>query len=437
MRYYDLLSLMPWQRLPKRMAQHFLHGEVVSYSTLCAAVLVKLDEGLVSMGHLHRYLQERPALTWILGFPGLRNDQPATQREVVNCLPTARHLTRLLRQMPTVYGQLLLDATVALIADEVAARGLPFGDEISLDTKLILAWVRENNPKDSVTNRYDKKDQPKGDPDCRLGCKRRRNLAPADTPATPTAEGIPARTRSVAEFYWGYGSGVVATKIDKVAEVVLAELTQPFNRADISYFFPLMTETERRLGRKPRFGAFDAAFDAFYVHEYFLEAGGFAAVPWASRADHRKTFNEEGVPLCAAGLAMPRRSTFLKKSHSLFPHPCVRYACPLKFPEDTGQPCPIEHKNWHKKGCVTTLPDSPGVRIRHELDRKSDAYLALYQQRTATERVNSQAVALGIERPKLRNGHAIANFNTLTYVLINLRTLHRLRQSKMIHLRTS
>jgi hypothetical protein len=44
----------------------------------------------------------------------------------------------------------------------------------------------------------------------------------------------------------------------------------------------------------------------------------------------------------------------------------------------------------------------------------------------ADERINSQAVALGIERPHLRNGQAIANQNTLIYLLINLRFLHRL-----------
>ena len=43
---------------------------------------------------------------------------------------------------------------------------------------------------------------------------------------------------------------------------------------------------------------------------------------------------------------------------------------------------------------------------------------------------NSQVLALGIERPKLRNGQAITNQNTLTYVLINLRGLHRVRAHK-------
>ena len=70
------------------------------------------------------------------------------------------------------------------------------------------------------------------------------------------------------------------------------------------------------------------------------------------------------------------------------------------------------------------------ARLRYTLDRDSEAYKAIYRQRTAVERINSQAVALGIERPHLRNGQAIATLreNTLIYVLINLRFLQRLRQ---------
>jgi len=49
----------------------------------------------------------------------------------------------------------------------------------------------------------------------------------------------------------------------------LAELTQPFDQPDVSYFRPLLAQVEQRLGFKPRFGALDAAFDAFYVYEYF------------------------------------------------------------------------------------------------------------------------------------------------------------------------
>lgn len=434
MRYYELLSDIAWERMYQRTPWHPLHGAVVPYAAFCAAFLVKLEERLVSTGRLRRFLVERPALAWLLGFP-LASERECVQGcEAEASLPTARHFTRMLREMPNALSQFLLDETVSLLRAELAELDITLGESISLDTKHIVAWVRENNRKDYVSGRYVKGNQPRGDKDCGLGCKRRHNRrAPSEgPPPTPASEPLPARTLTVGEFYWGYASGVVATKVDGLCEVVLAELTQPFDRSDVSYFFPLMAETERRLGRRPRYGAFDGGFDAYYVYEHFHEAGGFAAVPWSDRPSHRKQFSKDGRPLCAAGLVMSAAGTFMKRSHCLFPHECARFACPLKHPQVTGEPCPIKHKNWPKKqGCITTLAASPGVRARHELDRDGDAYKEIYRQRTATERINSQAVALGIERPKLRNGAAIANLATLTYVLINLRALQRVRQRKV------
>jgi hypothetical protein len=92
--------------------------------------------------------------------------------------------------------------------------------------------------------------------------------------------------------------------------------------------------------------------------------------------------------------------------------------------------CPIDDPHWPKGGCKTTLATSVGARIRHQLDRDSEAYKQVYKQRTATERINALAKETGIERPKLRNGTAIANQNTLIYVLLNLRALQRVRQRK-------
>lgn len=77
-----------------------------------------------------------------------------------------------------------------------------------------------------------------------------------------------------------------------------------------------------------------------------------------------------------------------------------------------------------------TLPTSPGNRVRHELDRESDEYKRIYRQRSATERINSQALDLSIERPRLRNRRSITHQNTLIYVLINLRALQRVRHLK-------
>ncbi len=61
------------------------------------------------------------------------------------------------------------------------------------------------------------------------------------------------------------------------------------------------------------------------------------------------------------------------------------------------------------------------------LDRQSPLYHAIYDQRTSTERINSQSKAMGIKRPVVRNLPAVRNLNTLTYLVINARALQRAR----------
>ena len=225
------------------------------------------------------------------------------------------------------------------------------------------------------------------------------------------------------EFYWGYASGIAVTKVPLWGEFVLAEHTATFDQPDVSYFFPLMQQVEQRLGHKPRFGTADAAFDAHYIYDYFHQAGGFAAIPNRFGDTKQRRFTADGTPLCAAGLPMSLLCTYLDRT-SRVQHQRQRWACPLLAAAGqalTAPPCPIQHKRWRNGGCRITVPVAAGARIRHQLDRHSAEYQALYNQRTACERLFSQAVALGIEQPKLRNRSSIANLNTLIYVLLNLR----------------
>jgi hypothetical protein len=434
MKYLRLLGPLDWARFPDRPDRRF-HPDCpsLSYAPVVAAYLVKIDQHLAYMTDLWEYLVEHPPLVWTLGFPLVRSSAFSWGFDVRASLPTHRHLSRLLRTLPNASPKFLLTNTVQEIQVALSQVAPNFGDCISLDTKHVIAWVQENNPKAYVqSGRYDKAQQPAGDPDCRLGCKRKRNQIKGqqsiEGQPAPKTNPVSASHLAIGEYYWGYGSGVVATKVDGWGEFILAELTQTFDQSDASYFHPLMADVEQGLGRPPRSGAFDAAFDAFYVYEYFANAGGFAAVPLVERGGRgRRAFSEEGLPLCAASLPMPLGGTFECRT-TLIVHERGRYLCPLRYPELTGEACPVEHKNWAKKGCVTTMATSVGARIRYEIDRESPEYKNVYRQRTATERVNSQAVDFGIERPKLRNGVSIANHNTLTYVLINLHALQRVRQ---------
>jgi len=435
MRCFELLSPLDWGHFPERDLQRNWGQVSIPYAALAAAELIRLNEGLPSMGHLWRLLNEHPGFIWLLGFPVQLAPETELGFDTLAGLPTERHLTRMLRHMPNPAVQFLLADSARLILAELAARRAPRVDCISLDTKHILAWVQENNPKAYVKDRYNKNKQPVGDPDCRLGCKRRHNRAAA--PATPTRNPVPASTLKVGEFYWGYGSGVVVAKVPSWGEFVIAELTQPFDHGDVTYFFPLMRQTEERLGYRPRYATFDAAFDAWYVYAHFYcendPTFGFAAVPFSEKGNykaHQRQFAPDGAPLCAAGLAMPLKFTYTDRTTCIVEHERGKYVCPLKFPAPTRRACPVHHANWKQNGCTAMMPTSIGARLRYTLDRDSDLYKQVYRQRTAVERINSQAVALGIERPHLRDGQAIANQNTLIYLLINLRFLQRLRRNQ-------
>jgi hypothetical protein len=438
MRYRRFLGPLEWDKLPNPNRKQSPPIPPIPYAPFLAACLIKVDQQLCSMALLREYLVEHPALTWLLGFPLRESSAFPWGFDVDASLPTHRHFTRMLRKIPNAVLQILLDRTVALLK-EALPNDVNFGQAISLDTKHILAWVKQNNPKAYLLrkDRYDKNKQPKGDPDCRLGCKKRSNqragATEQDSIPTPKEKPVPAGNLKVGQWYWGYATGLVATKVPDWGEFVLAEYTQTLNRSDVSYFFPLLDVTTKRLGFHPRYGAFDAAFDTWYVHEdfYSQEHDGFAAVPFNSRGVTNKyTFDEQGRPLCQAGMSMPLKATFWSK-RSLVPHTKGRYACPLTYPEEKEESCPVSHKNRAKGGCVCALPISIGARLRYQLDRESQAYKDVYKQRTATERVNSQAVNLGIERPNLRNGKAIANQNTLIYLVINLRALQRVQQQKI------
>jgi hypothetical protein len=215
MRYHKLLSPLNWANFPERDPHQPWPGvDQTPRAPYAAAFLVKLDQGLRSLGALRFYLIDHPALLWLCGFPLFPSPTPWGFNAEIS-LPCQRQFGRILRTMPNPSLQFLLDETVRLIQKQLPAH-IHVSDEVSLDIKLILAWVKENNPKQFVADRFNKEKQPKGDRDCKLGCKERTNQrksSPNPSPSTPTTNPVPADTVSVGVFYWGYASGIVATRV--------------------------------------------------------------------------------------------------------------------------------------------------------------------------------------------------------------------------------
>lgn len=198
MQVLTLLGDLDWEHFPERPTNRAWPGPTPApRAPFAAAYLVKLEERLPTFKKLRKHLVQHPALVWVLGFPLVPDPTQPWGFDPERSVPSRKQLGRVLRELDNGALQFLLAASVRCIVDALPP-DIDFGDVIALDTKHIIAWVKENNPKTFVRNRYDKAHRPKGDPDCRLGCKRRENSAPSAqsgdascsaTDATPTTAG--------------------------------------------------------------------------------------------------------------------------------------------------------------------------------------------------------------------------------------------------------
>jgi hypothetical protein len=407
-RYRALFALLDWRVVPEPSPDPSRPGKRPHPpSAYIKALLIKLTEGYAYCTQLRRFLVEHPLLVLELGFRPVLNIELPYGFDVERTVPTARWFTQQQRTLDHRVLKELFAQTVQALLEEIPG----LGETVAYDVKHIYAWVRENTPREHIKDRFCKDRQPKGDPDCRVGVKTSTNQEQPD-----------GSTKEVKEYLWGYGSGVAAATIADYGDVVLAEGTLPFNEADVTHFPALYLQTVAILGFFPLNITADAAFDAWYTYQTCASRGGIAAIALNSHGHPPVLRDADGVPRCPAGLRMQPTYQFQHTKG----YRAQRYRCPLLFPQPTGQTC--QHEQFRKaKGCVKDLDIEVGGLMRVMLDRDGPLYKGIYRQRTCAERINSQAQALGIERPKVRHRPAVARLNTLIYILINVKALQRAR----------
>lgn len=406
--YRAFFSLLDWSVVDQWQAQRSVRGRPAHpEAAYLKAFLLRIREGLIYASQLRRFLLTHPLLIIEFGFHLVLDSTQLYGFDARRTLPCEFWFREKLRTFDPTLLQALLQATVRDLAEAIPG----LGEVVAFDVKHIYAWVKENNARASVSERYDKTKVPAGDPDCKLGVKRSTNQEQPD-----------GCTKEKKEMLWGYGSGVAAATTADYGDVVLAEYTLPFNEGDVRYFQPLYQRTILALDTFPTHITADAAYDAWYVYEQAARHGGIAAVPLNAHSSHPSPRASDGVPLCAQGLRMVPVFQFAHTSGYRARH----FQCPLLFPAATGETC--DHPQFLKgKGCVKDLNWELGGLQRVLLDRGAPLYKAIYSQRTSCERINSQAKELGIERPKLRNRRSVANVNTFIYLIINVRALDRAR----------
>ena len=405
--YRAFFAELDWSVVQRWQAQrspfYGSHGHPLT--AYLKAFLVRIQEGLRYAKQLRAFLVRHPLLVIELGFHLVLDPSHPYGFDVEATLPTRFWLGEKLRQLDHELLTKLLAGTVRALVAEIPG----LGETVAFDVKHLYAWVKENNQRAYVPDRYDKTQRPAGDPDCRLGVKRSTNQEQPD-----------GSTEEKKELLWGYGSGVAAATVADYGDVVLAEYTQPFNAGDVTYFRPLYQRTVIALEQYPTHVTADAAFDAWYVYEPAARHGGIGAVPLNQHSQAFYGRAADGTPRCEQGLLMHPTYQFDHTNG----YRSQRFRCPLLCPEPTGETC--DHEQFAKgKGCVKDVNWELGGIQRVTLDRDGPLYHAVYTQRTCCERINSQAKELGIEHPKVHNGRSVANLNTLIYLVINVRALQR------------
>jgi hypothetical protein len=408
--YRAFFALLDWSTMDHQDATRHKRGpRPHPTSAYLKAFLVGLCEGKLYRTQVRTFLVQHPWLVLELGFRPLTTSEVALTSpygfDVEATVPTARWLREQLHRLDPVGLSDLLACTVQALQQEIPG----LGETVAFDVKHIYAWVRENNPHFYLEGRFDVTHHPTGDPDCRLGVKKSSNQEQPD-----------GSTKVKKESLFGYGSGVAASTDPVYGDIVLAEYTLPFNEGDVTYFRPLYRQTVLALAAYPTNVTADAAYDAWYVYQCAALHGGIGAVPLNQHAHPVYDRETDGTPLCPKDLRMTPTYQFQHTNGFR----AQRFRCPLLFPERTGEVC--DHAQFTKgKGCVKDVNWEKGGQMRVTIDRDGPLYHVIYNQRTACERINSQAQALGIERPKVRNGQSVARLNTLIYLIINVRALQK------------
>ncbi|TME07711.1 MAG: hypothetical protein E6I80_11205 [Chloroflexi bacterium] len=406
--YRAFFALLNWNEIDQQDATRHQRGpRPHPKSAYLKAFLVGLCEGKPYRTQLRTFLLQHPWLVLELGFRPHTSTEEAAHApygfDVGRTVPSDRWLRAQLQHLDETLLQSLFMQSVHALQQEIPG----LGETVAFDVKHIFAWVRENNPNVYVKGRFDVTHIPTGDPDCRLGVKKSTNQEQPDGSK---------KEKKVSLF--GYGTGVAACTDPVYGDVVVADFTQPFNEGDVTYFRPLYRHTVLAFERYPTHITADAAFDAWYVYQGAALHGGIGAIPLNQHAHPTFSRDADGTPRCPKGLLM----------HPTFPfqhtngYRAQRFRCPLLFPHITGETC--DHAQFTKGcGCVKDANWELGGQMRVTLNRDGPLYHGIYNQRTAAERINSQAQALGIERPKVRNGRSVAHLNTLIYLIINVRAL--------------
>jgi hypothetical protein len=377
--------------------------------------LIKVHQKIQYSSELREFFFKHPQLIPLVGFYPVYNKITGAV-DVEKTLVSARHLRRKLQTIKNQHLKLLLKQTL----DQLQTKKLLKGTAIA-DTTEILAWVKENNLKQRVDNRFDKTRTIKGFPQCSLGAK--------PIPGEKDHKGKPKL-----RYFWGQKQ---AALVEPTADgtVFLYEDVFTAKTADVKTALPTLEPlVEHWAYRLKKFIA-DAAYDAFEIYQYVYAKDtpqptrkpATAYIALNSRGHKRlnRQFSAKGNLICEANLEMTNGGAWFDKDKG---YRRQKFTCPLvKLPtKHKCGPCPINHQKFPKNGCYRYINLDDQEQLRFKIHRDSKEYKNTFTQRTFVEQAFSYIKEhYDIEMPKVRNLHSVKNIYTIAAILNNVHILQK------------
>ena len=286
------------------------------------------------------------------------------------------------------------------LVKQLIAAGEMTGESLSIDSYPIPANVKQNNPKTTVKDRFDKTRIPRGDPDCRLG----------------VMLDFTSSTKKVS-FFWGYRNHVVT---DMPSELPIAEVTKPANLPDTKLFIPLFREVTHALNLSPRTVLGDAIYDTEDILSFVIDQlNATPRIPRNYRCAPPTAYrtSSSNTPICIAGFEMIYWGKFTDRGKIR-----RKFCCPITHSKKFARQhpsCPWNHPAFLRgNGCVTYLRGDRD--IRKSIDYGSQSFKDHYTMRTGSERIASRLLTLCMQHPSVRGLAATANHCTIAHIAILL-----------------
>lgn len=165
----------------------------------------------------------------------------------------------------------------------------------------------------------------------------------------------------------------------------------------------------------------DSAMDNLPTYQLLKNRKISALIDLNTKSGHPKTIydniriNKNGTPICAAGLPMvPNGNDFSSKGHI----GCQMWRCPYGKDHKTKCKCSCTASKYGR--VIKTKPEWD-IRLYTDIPRGTQTYKKIYNQRTATERINNRILNdYGLHRLMIHRREHYSFMTTMIGICLHL-----------------